>query len=57
MDPQRSFGQPSVRTDVLAEDYRAGESIESLADLYDLELMQVDQAIRYELINSAALAS
>ena len=60
MDPQRSFGQPSVRgvrTDVLAEDYRAGESIESLADLYDLELMQVDQAIRYELINSAAQAS
>jgi len=60
MDPQRSFGQPSVRgvrTDVLAEDYRAGESLESLADLYDLELRQVDQAIRFELISSAAKAS
>ena len=60
MDPQRSFGQPSVRgvrTDVLAEDYRAGESLESLADLYDLELTQVDQAIRFELITSAAKAS
>lgn len=60
MDPQRSFGQPSVRgvrTDVLAEDYRAGESIESMADLYDLEPRQVDQAIRYELISSAPQAS
>jgi uncharacterized protein (DUF433 family) len=59
MDPLRSFGQPSVRgvrTDVLAEDFRAGESLESLADLYDLELRQVDQAIRYELISSAAQA-
>jgi len=59
MDPRRSFGQPSVRgvrTDVLAEDYRAGETLESLADLYDLELTQVDQAIRYEMISSAAQA-
>jgi uncharacterized protein (DUF433 family) len=59
MDPTRSFGQPSVRgvrTDVLAEDFRAGESLESLASLYDLELGQVDQAIRYEMISSAAQA-
>jgi uncharacterized protein (DUF433 family) len=59
MDPRRSFGQPSVRgvrTDVLAENFRAGESLESLADLYDLDLSQVDQAIRYEMISSAAQA-
>jgi uncharacterized protein (DUF433 family) len=59
MDPRRSFGQPSVRavrTDVLAEDFRAGESLESLADLYDLDISQVDQAIRFELISSAAQA-
>lgn len=59
MDPRRSFGQPSVRgvrTDVLAEDFRAGESLESLASLYDLELGQVDQAIRYEMISSAVQA-
>jgi uncharacterized protein (DUF433 family) len=59
MDPQSSFGQPSVRgvrTDVLAEDFRAGESRESMADLYDLSLSQVDQAIRYEMISSAAQA-
>ncbi len=53
MDPARSFGQPavrSVRTDALAEDYRAGTSREDLADLYDLTDAQVDAAIRFELI-------
>lgn len=53
IDPTRSFGQPSVRgvrTDVLAEDYRSGETLDSLADLYDLTVEQVDQAIRFELI-------
>ena len=53
MDPRRAFGQPAVRnvrTDSLAEDYRAGASREELADLYDLSLDQVDGAIRFELI-------
>lgn len=53
MDPRRSFGQPavrSVRTAVLAEDFRAGTSREELADLYDLTEAQVEEAIRYELI-------
>lgn len=57
MDPRRSFGQPAVRnvrTDSLAEDYRAGTSREELSDLYDLELEQVDAAIRFELISSAS---
>lgn len=56
MDPQRAFGQPavrSVRTDSLAEDYRAGTSREDLADLYDLTPEQVDEAIRFELIAGA----
>ena len=59
MDPRRSFGQPSirsVRTDVLAEDFRAGASLETLADLYGLDVSQVDQAIRYEMIRSAGQA-
>jgi uncharacterized protein (DUF433 family) len=58
-DPRSSFGQPSVRgvrTDVVAEDFHAGETLESLAALYDLDLRQVDQAIRYEMISSAAQA-
>jgi uncharacterized protein (DUF433 family) len=53
MDPERAFGQPavrSVRTEVLAEDYRAGSSREELADLYDLSAQQVDEALRFELI-------
>lgn len=57
LDPSRSFGQPSIRgirTEVLAEEYRAGESREVLAELYDLDLDQIDQALRYELIASAS---
>lgn len=53
MDPARAFGQPAVRnvrTDALAEDYRAGTSREELAELYDLSPAQVDEAIRFELI-------
>lgn len=53
MDPARTFGQPAirnVRTDVLAEDYRAGSTREDLAELYELSLAQVDEAIRFELI-------
>ncbi len=53
MDPTRSFGQPAVRnvrTDALAEAYRAGTSREDLADLYELSPGQVDEAIRFEMI-------
>ncbi|MEV0790915.1 DUF433 domain-containing protein [Kribbella sp. NPDC050459] len=53
MDPRRSFGQPAVRnvrTESLAEDFRAGTTREDLADLYDLSPAQVDEAIRFELI-------
>jgi len=60
MDPTRSFGQPAirnVRTDALAEDYRAGTSRGELADLYDLTEAQVDEAIRYELIAGSERAA
>lgn len=60
MDPGRAFGQPAVRnvrTDALAEDYRAGTSRDDLADLYDLTLQQVDEAIRFELIAGAERAA
>jgi uncharacterized protein (DUF433 family) len=53
MDPRRAFGQPAirnVRTDALAEDYRAGANRDDLADLYDLTPAQIDEALRYELI-------
>ena len=60
MDPRRAFGQPAirnVRTDTLAEEYRAGSSRESLADLYDLTTSQVDEAIRFELIAGSERAA
>lgn len=53
MDAQRAFGQPAVRnvrTDTLAEAYRAGAAREELADLYDLTNEQVDSALRFEMI-------
>lgn len=53
MDPNHAFGQPAVRnvrTDSLAEEFRAGSSYEELADLYDLTSEQVQAAIRFELI-------
>ena len=60
MDPARSFGQPAirnVRTDVLAEDYRAGTSREELCELYELSPAQVDEAIRFELIANSSRAA
>lgn len=60
MDPRRAFGQPAVRnvrTDSLAEDYRAGTGRDDLANLYDLTPEQVDGAIRFELIAGAERAS
>lgn len=60
MDPRRAFGQPAVRnvrTESLAEDFRAGTSREDLIDLYDLSPEQVDEAIRFELIAGRARAA
>ncbi|MDR0481751.1 MAG: DUF433 domain-containing protein [Cellulomonadaceae bacterium] len=60
MNPRRAFGQPaisSVRTDALAEYYRAGTSRDELVDLFDLEPSQVDEAIRFELITHSRRAS
>lgn len=60
MDPRRAFGQPAVRnvrTESLAEDFRAGTSREDLIDLYDLSSEQVDEAIRFELIAGRARAA
>lgn len=56
IDPLRQTGQPVVRsvpTAVLAEGFRAGESVEVLADLYELSFDQVLQAIRYEMRTTA----
>lgn len=57
IDPDRSFGQPSVRsvaTEVLAELVKAGDPIEMVADLYELTLDQVLDALEYEKREKAA---
>jgi uncharacterized protein (DUF433 family) len=57
IDPLRQTGQPVVRsvpTAVLAEGFRAGEGVDTLADLYDLSVDQVLQAIRYEMRTTQA---
>ena len=51
--PKYSFGQPAprgVRTEVLAEEFRAGAPGESIAELYVLTAEQVDEALRFEMI-------
>jgi uncharacterized protein (DUF433 family) len=48
----RRYGRPVVRavpTEVVAEQFRAGESTEMIADLFDLTVAQVEQALRFEL--------
>lgn len=52
VDPLRGFGEPvvrNVRTEVIAELFKAGDSAEMIADLYDLERSLVDEAVRFEL--------
>jgi uncharacterized protein (DUF433 family) len=61
IDPLRQFGEPvvgtsSVRTEIITEQVRAGESIDAIADLYDLDRASVEAAIRYELVRSGVAA-
>ena len=52
LDPLRQFGEPTVRsvpTAVLAEQFRAGDPIGMLAEIYELPEDWIQQAIRYEL--------
>jgi uncharacterized protein (DUF433 family) len=55
-DPTRSFGAPSVgaiRTDILAEEFGAGDSLSSIARAYGLSTQQVDDALRFEMIRAS----
>lgn len=52
MDPLRRFGEPVVRavpTEVIAEQFRAGDPIDMIADLYELPAEDIEAAIRYEM--------
>lgn len=51
-DPLRRSGRPVVRsvaTEVIAEQFRAGDPIASIAEAYELPPTDVEAAIRYEL--------
>lgn len=53
VDPLRQFGEPVVRsvpTEIIAEQYRVGESIDSIAEVYELTRSQVEAAVRFELV-------
>lgn len=54
LDPRISFGRPvidgtGVRTEVIANRLKAGESVRELAKDYGLEIGKIEEAIRYEL--------
>ena len=59
MDPYVSFGRPilvgtGIPTAVIAERYKAGESIQALADDYERSPCDIEEAIRCELHTKAA---
>ncbi|MDA2927354.1 DUF433 domain-containing protein [Acidobacteria bacterium AH-259-G07] len=54
INPYISFGRPILRgtgipTNMLMQRYKAGDSIDTLAEDYGLERLQIEEAIRYEL--------
>lgn len=59
IDPQVSFGRPvlagtGIPTAVIAERYKAGESVDDLADDYGRHRLEIEEAIRCELWLEAA---
>jgi uncharacterized protein (DUF433 family) len=55
IDPLRQFGEPvvrSVRTEIIAEQIRAGETVDGVVEAFELERPLVEAALRYELIRS-----
>jgi uncharacterized protein (DUF433 family) len=59
IDPYVSFGRPvltssGIATVVIAERYKAGESVDELADDYGRERLEIEEAIRCELQIEAA---
>lgn len=57
VDPLRGFGEPvvrSVRTEIIAELFTAGDSAEMIAEMYDLKVAHVNEAVRFELSRRVA---
>jgi uncharacterized protein (DUF433 family) len=59
-DPLRKSGRPVVRsvpTEIIAEQVRAGDSVATIAEAYELRPEQVEAAIRYELVKVSERAA
>ena len=59
MDPRVQFGRPCIAgtgipTSIIAERYRAGDSISELAHDYGQEALTIEEALRYEFPATAA---
>lgn len=57
VDPERQGGRPVVRsvpTDVILEQFNAGESISAISDLWELTVDEIESALRYELVSHVA---
>jgi uncharacterized protein (DUF433 family) len=59
IDPVIAFGRPvverkAITTSVIAERFKVGESILDIAEDYDLEAFEVEEALRYEALAHAA---
>ena len=59
IDPRFSFGRPvlaasRIPVDVIADRYKAGESVDELAEDYGCQRLEIEEAIRYELQAEAA---
>ncbi len=58
VDPTISFGRPvlegtGIPTEILAQRYKAGDSMEALAEDYGRRKEEIEEAIRYELLKAA----
>jgi uncharacterized protein (DUF433 family) len=58
VDPAVSFGRPvlegtGIPTEILAQRYKAGDSLDTLADDYGRPKEEIEEAIRYELLKAA----
>ena len=58
IDPSVSFGRPTiigtgVATAIVAERYKAGESVDELAEDYGCERKNIEEAVRCELALAA----
>jgi uncharacterized protein (DUF433 family) len=57
VDPERQSGRPVVRsvpTEVILEQFNAGESLAAISELWELTTGEIESALRYELASRAA---